>query len=94
MKEFDESELKGIELTAEDNIIAYCHTCKKTVFVGNNSNQVSNIILKKQIFNHLEWFAERHDIDVIQPKLTPHRITEATSFVIKPWISHNPTKLS
>lgn len=94
MKEFDGSELNGIELAAEDNIIAYCHTCKKVIFVGNNTSRVSNIVLKKQIFNHLEWFTELHNIDIVQPKTTPHKITEATTFVVAPWLTHRKTKLN
>lgn len=94
MKEFDSEKLRGIEFSKDDNIIAYCNTCKTIVFLGNNSNQVSNIVLRKQIFNHIEWFHEEHQIDVIEPNFDPYKVTEAVEFVVKPWLATRITKLS
>lgn len=87
MKEFDDEALSGIELGPEDDIVAYCHTCKKVIFVGNNKTHVSNMVLRQQVMGHANWFEEEHHIDVVLPKLNPHKIAKAVDFVAQPWLT-------
>ena len=81
MTEKDLGKLPYFELEPGDNIIAYCETCKKPVFVGDGKTVVGNRILKSQVADHLDSFDELHVVDIIRPRRQKDQVTDGLTYI-------------
>ncbi len=77
MKETEQGEIPYFELDPSDNVIAYCETCKKPVFVGNDKTRVGRIILRGQVLGHKDFFEEEHSIAIVYPRSEGRRILDS-----------------
>ena len=62
-----EEALPKFSLERGENVVAYCLTCKSTVFKGNSRNSIGNRVLRERVINHLDFFMGTHKVDVIYP---------------------------
>jgi hypothetical protein len=84
---------KVIFLERDQNVLAYCPNCQSTVYLGNDEVNQNRMVLRQRIIEHLEFWGEDHNIDVIYPRRDHKRITEGVEFIIPYVIQGVPKKV-
>lgn len=54
-----------IEVREDDKLIAFCGTCEKVIFKGNDLKPANKRVLKRTLSSHLDAFHAIHNIDII-----------------------------
>lgn len=57
--------LSIVVLDQSENVLAYCSSCQKPIFKGNDSDPRRKRVLKLSIVSHCDFFDGRHDVNVI-----------------------------
>lgn len=79
----DDTVVVPVEKT--DNVLAYCPDCRTLVFHGNDDTTIKQQILRRRVFEHLDYWGEEHGIDVIYPRKEKNeRIIEGKKFTSNP----------
>lgn len=84
MKEKEKSEIPQFELEPDDNTVAYCQTCQKPIFIGNDKTRVGHHYLRVQIMDHIESFTEMHTVEIHHPKDPQRRIENGWEYINTP----------
>ncbi len=94
MNEREPAEIPYFELEPGDNVVAYCETCRKPVFVGNDKTRIGNFVLRGQVIGHKNFFVENHQIDLVYPRKGKNHIVDSKILDQKVWFTTQPFRSS
>lgn len=92
MTEREQIEIPYFELEPGDNVVAYCETCRKPVFVGNDKSRIGNFVMRGQVISHKDFFEDEHQIDLVYPRKGANFIVDSKVLDQKVWFTSTPPR--
>lgn len=72
-----------IYLEKDENVIAICTKkgCGSLVFKGSDKTQIGLRVLRERVLDHMSFFGETHQVDIIHPRGAEPRVRGAESLI-------------
>ncbi len=82
MKEKESQTILVTYVGKNENVVAYCPTCERPVFKGNDKIQGEKRILRERVKDHLVFFNGRHQIDIVYPRRSRDQVVDMEELLL------------
>lgn len=69
------------EIREDENVIAFCPSCKVVVFKGSDTTHVKRRVLRERLVDHLKYYNWEHGIDIIYPRREIDNVLDAEYYL-------------